>query len=223
MRWHGARLDESILKKSGGSMTEKSARTTKFISACVLLLLGSTSAWAGASSAKTGEIVINHVGNLHFMTIKMRGEVEGDKAHGFKFVVPGKEFDVKCSGGYPSWATKDPYNHMAGIPIYSMNPNVSYQVGKIETYLFILQCPLAGPMISEFRKIDKGENFRTLLKKAMRGDVSALINLEYSAKSGDARAETYLGIAYYYGKGMPQEYAKAVYWFQKAKKKNEIR
>ena len=57
---------------------------------------------------------------------------------------------------------------------------------------------------------------QTLLREAMLGDASALSALKSSAKSGDARAEYYLGIAYDSGQGVPQNYAKAAYWYQKA-------
>lgn len=39
---------------------------------------------------------------------------------------------------------------------------------------------------------------------------------ERLARQGDARAETQLGIAYYYGQGVPQNYVRAAYWFEKA-------
>jgi hypothetical protein len=96
--------------KKGDFVNKRNARTTKYISACILLLLGSASAWAGASPANTGEIVISHVSDLG-KVVTMRGEVEGDKANGFEFLVPGKQFDVKCNS-YPYGYPKNPYNHI---------------------------------------------------------------------------------------------------------------
>lgn len=36
------------------------------------------------------------------------------------------------------------------------------------------------------------------------------------AKHGDARAEAHLGVAYYYGQGVPRNFVKSAYWFEKA-------
>jgi hypothetical protein len=140
--------------KKGDFVNKRNARTTKYISACILLLLGSASAWAGASPANTGEIVISHVSDLG-KVVTMRGEVEGDKANGFEFLVPGKQFDVKCNS-YPYGYPKNPYNHIKKLDISSTNPNASYKVGKIRAYKFILQCPMSGPFISGFHEINKG-------------------------------------------------------------------
>lgn len=37
-----------------------------------------------------------------------------------------------------------------------------------------------------------------------------------AAEKGDASAQNKLGNTYYYGEGVAQDYAQAVYWFQKA-------
>jgi hypothetical protein len=40
--------------------------------------------------------------------------------------------------------------------------------------------------------------------------------LQKAAKQGDAGAQSSLGLMYYLGEGVPQDYTKAAYWFQKA-------
>ena len=37
-----------------------------------------------------------------------------------------------------------------------------------------------------------------------------------AAKQGDANAQLFVGIVYYYGKGVPQDYKQAVYWYKKS-------
>ncbi len=41
---------------------------------------------------------------------------------------------------------------------------------------------------------------------------------ERDAKRGDVSAQFYLGVAYFYGEGVPQDYRQAVYWFHEGKK-----
>ena len=41
------------------------------------------------------------------------------------------------------------------------------------------------------------------------------------AKHGNAKAQNYIGVCYYNGDGMPQDYEKAVEWFTKAAKQND--
>jgi len=139
----------------GGFMgKEKGLNVKKFVSACALFLLGSAYAWAGAASTEANEIVMNHVG-VRGKIITMRGEVNGNTVNGFDFVVPGKKFDVKCTL-YPYGYPKNPYNNMPSLEIDSVQTNVSYPVGKIETYRFVLKCPMAGPFISKIWETHKG-------------------------------------------------------------------
>jgi len=143
-------MDSKYLFVSKG----KGSGAKRFIAACSLFFLGSAYALAAVTPTEAGEIVMNHVGSLG-KTFTMRGEVQGDKVEGFKFVVPGKKFDVKCTM-YPYGYPKNPYNDIPGIEIGSAPANLSSQVGQIETYRFVLKCPMSGPFISEIQGIGKG-------------------------------------------------------------------
>jgi TonB family protein len=77
-----------------------------------------------------------------------------------------------------------------------------------------------------------------LFYKAQTGDQTALSSLVSAAQGGDANAESWLeklsaqnhanwefgmGNAYYYGHGVPQNYAKAIYWYKKSAKQGYAR
>jgi len=47
-------------------------------------------------------------------------------------------------------------------------------------------------------------------------DATALAQLQTAAQSGDANAQDILGFMYYNGRGVPQDYAQAAYWYRKA-------
>ena len=52
-----------------------------------------------------------------------------------------------------------------------------------------------------------------------KGDYkAAFAKFKPLAEQGNASAQTILGLIYYDGKGVPQDYQKAVYWYQKAAK-----
>jgi len=133
----------------------KGLHARKIVSACALFLLGSVCAWAGAVSTGSGEIVLNRVGSTG-KTFTMRGEMLGNAAKGFDFAVPGKKFDVKCTL-YPYGYPQNPYNNISSLEIDSAQTKFSYPVGKIETYRFVLKCPMAGPFISKIREINQKE------------------------------------------------------------------
>lgn len=48
------------------------------------------------------------------------------------------------------------------------------------------------------------------------GSSASIEQLQASAQRGDADAQYQLGQAYYYGKGVPQDYKQAQMWFDKA-------
>ena len=62
--------------------------------------------------------------------------------------------------------------------------------------------------------------FNEGMESAKNGDyATAFLNWEPLAKRGDAKAQFELGIMYQNGEGMPQDYNKATYWYQKAAEK----
>jgi uncharacterized protein len=58
---------------------------------------------------------------------------------------------------------------------------------------------------------------------AKRGDYATAVRLfEPLAEGGDATAQAYLGSAYQWGKGVPQDHAEAVKWYQKAAEQGDV-
>ncbi|WP_242522711.1 tetratricopeptide repeat protein [Candidatus Methylacidiphilum infernorum] len=50
----------------------------------------------------------------------------------------------------------------------------------------------------------------------VRADSISIAQLKKLAEKGDVQAQCGLGIAYWYGTGVPQDYMLAVYWYRKA-------
>jgi TPR repeat protein len=60
-----------------------------------------------------------------------------------------------------------------------------------------------------------GTDYHALAVKAAT-DQKALAALESAAEQGNAEAQSDLGLLYDHGQGLPQNYAKATYWYRKA-------
>jgi len=151
-------------------MQTERVKAMKVVSICILLSMGSVSAWGGEKTSSSGEIVIKNVGMNKIIT--MQGKIKpcpknknvgliGPLKHAcggvsagqsVYFAVPGKKIDIKCKL-YPCGLPDNPYNNMSGIPILSNNKRIYSEVGKFETYRFSLTCPMAGPFITDIKSI----------------------------------------------------------------------
>ena len=49
------------------------------------------------------------------------------------------------------------------------------------------------------------------------------VRAEPNAEQGDADAQFNLGVKYYYGEGIPQDFKKAIYWYTKAAEQGDVR
>jgi len=133
-------------------MQTERVKALKVVSICILLSMGSVSAWGGEKPSSSGEIVIKHVGDMHKKIVTMQGEIKMGQNHGFYFMVPGKKIDIKCNS-YPYGVPDNPYNNMSGIRILLNNPNTLLKTGEFGTYRFSLACPMAGPFIADIKRI----------------------------------------------------------------------
>jgi TPR repeat protein len=60
-------------------------------------------------------------------------------------------------------------------------------------------------------------DFKTGMDAYNRGDYATVLNeLHPLAEQGDANAQNNLGVLYYNGEGVPQDYVQARQWFEKA-------
>lgn len=83
-------------------------------------------------------------------------------------------------------------------------------------FFLVMICVALQAIGGDFQKGYKGQS------AYQKGDyVTALEEWKPLAEQGDAAAQFYLGVMYYYGRGVPQNYNEAVKWYTKAAEQGE--
>ena len=82
--------------------------------------------------------------------------------------------------------------------------------------IFTLACMLIVPGFISCKKEAKTEKTQTEAKEQLSQDSISADKYREAAEQGDAEAQCNLGLCYYNGWGVKQDYTQAVYWYRKA-------
>jgi len=113
-----------------------------------------------------------------------------------------------CTGKFgreESEASQQP-NHFQ-LPVWSAKEGIGHDTGPTDAEKAVAAGQLAGDFAAYWYKV---------LKTDSEGPPAAATAIRTSAEEGNANAQYNLGVFYERGQGIPQNYAQAAYWYQKA-------